>query len=175
MATELVLQHWCDICLADDNRTTAVSEYQLGRPGSTPLGVELCESHGSVLREAWELVERYGQPTDANPTPTPTARPPVTRHFTAETGKPCPICDPPRFYKGLTHMRSHLRTYHQIDAAEYARLTGKPYTPHPCLWCEFVAVNRVGLLAHARNVHPSKYDAAVRAGVDPGAPAKPDA
>lgn len=161
MATELVIVHHCDACLADDGtKHPAVFAVTMGalEEGPARLDVEVCEQHAPVLRDAWALVSRYGTEGGASVT----SAPPATGNG---PDLDCPRCGNP--YRNRSSLRSHLRNVHRVTAAELAATMpgrntgGSALTPTPCEipGCNYVAASKVGLIAHVRHTHPADYAA----------------
>jgi len=163
MATELVIVHHCDACLADGTKTPAVFAAQMahasddGRPET--LEVEVCEQHAAALRDAWALVSSYGT--------APAGLPPVTLppHPQGDGGDlDCPRCG--NAYRGRSALRSHLRGRHRLGPVEAQALLPPAkkrslVDPTQCEipGCSFMAVSKTGLIAHVRSTHPEEYEA----------------
>jgi len=113
VADEVVIQTWCDICMAEELKTTG-EPYRIN--GSR---VDLCTEHAGPITTALGLVEKYGW---IDKSPAKAAKAP-SQALEASRAAPgtlrCPECG--KHYKGPQGLGSHRRRAHGILGAFHNR------------------------------------------------------
>jgi uncharacterized C2H2 Zn-finger protein len=134
MARELVIQSWCDVCLAADTKT-AVTVSEVVRLGTAAaVQLDLCADHAAPVVAVRELLT-YGTPPDDTP-------PPAARDDT------CPICG--RNYLNRGSLTAHVR---QVHHTTMSAVRGKPAAAVTCPVCGRTFAANQGLASHVGSSH----------------------
>lgn len=151
MAREVLIQWWCDPCLADDVKTPGRELSPLQLPeltGKRPRVITLCEQHEKELYTPLvELLEEHGQPVDEEGNPTGKGRTPSSATPAYMEPITCPDCG--HEAPNRSALSSHSRGQHGKTLGE---LLGLPL-PHVCPECDYRSSRPQGLAAHRRQKH----------------------
>jgi hypothetical protein len=156
VATELVINSWCDVCL-EAARNRAGETLSVNVTGTPAFDVEVCKEHGAPLRDALAVLAALGRAPGK--TVRPGATGPSKGNVGAARGKPdqqagtggtCPECG----YSNGTRagLRSHLRRKHDKSLADVG-LSPARFTCEEC-GGKFDAGQ--GLSAHVRLIHRAR-------------------
>jgi hypothetical protein len=144
MAREVIVEEYCDIHFARDERREVSWEDDV-TIGPTTGHLMLCAECEPMITPLIQALQEFATP--------PTGTEPIRRGGAKAADKvECPVCH--RSYASESSLNGHMNTKHGTSLAEYYGRAKDSRLPCPATGCNIVAKTPAGLGKHMAAKHP---------------------